>query len=145
MAYVSVPNDLSKIKTKLAFNLTKRQLICFGAAAVIGIPAYLFTRSAIGGTGAMLLMIALMLPCFFFAMYERDGLPFEKVLINIIRTKILWPGTRPYRTQNIYAYLSNPGKEVQQIGKNSKTPDRSPKKCKAKKAWAADRTADHSL
>ena len=25
MAYVPVPKDLSKIKTKLAFNLTKRQ------------------------------------------------------------------------------------------------------------------------
>ena len=29
MPYVNVPNDLSKIKTKIAFNLTKRQLICF--------------------------------------------------------------------------------------------------------------------
>ena len=131
MAYVSVPNDLSKIKTKLAFNLTKRQLICFGAAAIVGIPAYLFTRTAIGNTGAMLLMIALMLPCFLIAMYERDGLPFEKVLRNIVRSKFLWPGTRPYRTQNIYAYLSDPGKEVQQLGKNSKTPIRSPKKRKA--------------
>ena len=27
MPYVNVPNDLSKIKTKIAFNLTKRQLI----------------------------------------------------------------------------------------------------------------------
>ena len=26
MPYVNVPNDLSKIKTKIAFNLTKRQL-----------------------------------------------------------------------------------------------------------------------
>lgn len=131
MAYVSVPNDLSKAKTKLAFNLTKRQLICFGAAAVIGVPVYLFTRSAIGGTGAMLLMITLMLPCFFFAMYERDGLPFEKVLRNIVRSKFLWPTTRPYRTQNIYAYLSNPGKEVQQIGTKNKTHARSQKKRKA--------------
>ena len=131
MAYVSVPNDLSKIKTKLAFNLTKRQLLCFGAAAVIGIPAYLFTRTAIGNTGAMLLMIALMLPCFLIAMYERDGQPLEKVLRNIARSKFLWPQTRPYRTQNFYAYLSNPGKEVQQIGKNSKTPASSPKKRKA--------------
>ena len=40
MAYVNVPNDLSKIKTKLAFNLTKRQLICFGGAAAVGIPLY---------------------------------------------------------------------------------------------------------
>ena len=78
MAYVNVPNDLSRIKTKLAFNLTKRQLVCFGTAAVIGIPAYLLARSSIGGTGAMLLMIALMLPFFFLAMYERDGLPAEK-------------------------------------------------------------------
>lgn len=38
MPYVSVPNDLSKIKTKLAFNLTKRQLICFGGVAALGIP-----------------------------------------------------------------------------------------------------------
>ena len=77
MPYVNVPNDLSKIKTKIAFNLTRRQLICFGGAAAVGIPVYLFTRHALGGTGAMFLMIALMLPAFFMAMYERDGLPFE--------------------------------------------------------------------
>ena len=38
MPYVNVPNDLSKIKTKMAFNLTKRQLVCFGGAAAVGIP-----------------------------------------------------------------------------------------------------------
>ena len=41
MPYVNVPNDLSKIKTKIAFNLTKRQLICFGMGAAIGVPTYL--------------------------------------------------------------------------------------------------------
>ena len=51
MPYVNVPNDLSKIKTKIAFNLTKRQLICFGIGAAIGIPTYLLTRGAIGNTG----------------------------------------------------------------------------------------------
>lgn len=102
MPYVNVPNDLSKIKTKLAFNLTKRQLICFGGAAAVGVPAYLLTRSALGGTGAMFVMLALMLPAFMLAMYERDGLPLEKVLRNILRTKFLRPGVRPYRTQNIY-------------------------------------------
>ena len=61
MPYVSIPNDLNKIKTKMAFNLSKRQLLCFGAAAVIGIPIYLFSRSAIGNSVAMIIMIALML------------------------------------------------------------------------------------
>ena len=53
MPYVNVPNDLSKIKTKIAFNLTKRQLICFGIGAAVGIPTYLLTRQAIGNTGAL--------------------------------------------------------------------------------------------
>jgi len=106
MPYVNIPNDLSRIKTKVALNLTKRQLLSFGGAAVIGVPTYLFTRSAIGNSAAMLLMIALMLPFFFFAMYERDGLPFEKVARNIIRVFFIRPGPRPYRTENIYAILT---------------------------------------
>lgn len=125
MAYVNVPNDLSKIKTKVAFNLTKRQLICFGIAAAVGIPAYLFTRSAIGNTGAMLLMIALMLPCFLIAMYERDGLPFEKVVRNIVRTTFLWPRTRPYRTDNFYSYFIDSRKEVQRLEASKKATVRS--------------------
>ena len=44
MPYVNVPNDLSKIKTKVAFNLTKRQLVCFGGAALVGVPSYLLAR-----------------------------------------------------------------------------------------------------
>lgn len=123
LPYVNVPNDLSKIKTKIAFNLTRRQLICFGGAAAVGIPVYLLTRHALGGTGAMFLMIALMLPAFFMAMYERDGLPFEKVARNIIRAKFLRPGVRPYQTQNIYAPFA--GKEVtlEQKPQEVKKPD----------------------
>ena len=102
MPYVNVPNDLSKIKTKIAFNLTKRQLICFGIGAAIGIPTYLLTRGAIGNTGALF-------PAYLMAMYEKDGQPFEKVLRNMINTRFLRPGIRPYRTQNIYAPFT--GKE----------------------------------
>lgn len=40
MAYVSVPKDLTKVKNKVAFNLTKRQLICIGIGAAMGIPCY---------------------------------------------------------------------------------------------------------
>ena len=106
MPYVNIPNDLSKIKTKVALNLTKRQLLSFGGAAVIGVPTYLFTRTAIGNSAAMFLMIALMLPFFFIAMYERDGLPAEKVARNIIRTIFIRPGPRPYKTENFYAILA---------------------------------------
>lgn len=121
MAYVPVPKDLTKIKTKVALNLTKRQLLCFSIAAVIGIPAYLLTKGAIGGSGAVFLMIGLMLPFFFVAMYEKDGLPAEKVIRNYIRAK-LWPGVRPYRTENIYKYLAEEGKRVAKQAKTTGAP-----------------------
>ena len=123
MPYVNVPNDLSKIKTKMAFNLTKRQLLCFGAAAVVGIPTFLLTRSAIGNSAALFLMIGLMIPAFLLAMYERDGQPFEKVVWNVIRSRFMRPGVRPYQTQNIYAPFTGRSvmrKEAQNIGTKTK-------------------------
>lgn len=109
MPYVNVPNDLSKVKTKMALNLTKRQLVCFGGAAAVGIPSYLLARGAVGNTGAMFAMLVIMLPAFLLAMYEKDGLPFEKVVRNVIRAKYLRPGIRPYQTENIYAPFTGRG------------------------------------
>ena len=42
---VPVPKDLSGIKTKVALNLTKRQIICFSGAAIAGVPLYFLTKS----------------------------------------------------------------------------------------------------
>ena len=134
MPFVPVPKDLSKVKTKVALNLTKRQLICFGAAAVVGVPTYIFTRGAIGTTGAVLLMIGLMLPCFFIAMYEKDGQPAEKILRNFIRARIFFPGKRPYKTENLYAILEKEGKTIasenKTAGEAGKTPKRRKKRSK---------------
>ena len=115
MPYVPVPKDLTKVKTKVAFNLTKRQLVCFSLAALVGVPAYFLTRKAVGTSTAALIMIGLMMPFFFFAMYERDGQPAEKVLRDRLRHR-LWPGRRPYRTENLYRTISK--KEVDTIAKN---------------------------
>ena len=48
MAYVPVPKDLSKIKTKLAFNLTKRQLVCFGSTSIVGVEKKQIISSSVG-------------------------------------------------------------------------------------------------
>lgn len=57
MAYVPVPKDFSKIKTKLALNLTKRQIICFSLAGICGVPVYLLTKAGLGTDVAATLMI----------------------------------------------------------------------------------------
>ena len=102
---VAVPKNLSGIKTKVAMNLTKRQLICFGGAGATGIPFYILTKGVIGTQASALIMVVLMLPFFFLAMYEKDGFPAEKMLYFMIRQKFLTPGIRPYRTENLYRKL----------------------------------------
>ena len=102
MAFVSVPKDLTKIKNKVVLNLTKRQIVCLAIAAAVGLPFYFLTKKYIGTSNAATGMVLLMLPAFLFAMYEKDGLPLEKVLLNIINVKLKRPAVRRYEIKNIY-------------------------------------------
>ena len=124
MAYVNVPKDLTEVKTKVLFNLTKRQLICFSLAAVVGVPVFFLLRGTVGASASAIIMVALMLPFFLFAMYERNGQPLEKVVGNILRVSFLRPKERPYETRNYYALLMKQdklNKEVSRIVKGTKT------------------------
>lgn len=105
MPYVPVPKDLNAVKTKVAFNLTKRQLVCFSLAAAVGVPIYFLTRGFLGTTGAVLLLLVAALPFFFLAMYEKNGQPLEKILKNYINAKYRRPKVRPYVTNNIYSAI----------------------------------------
>ena len=105
MAFVKIPKDLTAIKTKVAFNLTKRQLICFGIVAAVSIPTFLLTRNVIGMTGAGFLAFLAGAPFFLMGMYERNGQPFERVFKNAINVFALRPKKRPYKSQNYYYYL----------------------------------------
>ena len=105
MAYVPVPKDLTRVKTKVMFNLTKRQLICFGAGVLIGAPLFFLLLRPLGSSTAAMCMMLVMLPFFLLGVYEKNGQPLEKVAGNIIRASILRPRQRPYRTNNFYAAL----------------------------------------
>ena len=82
---VDVAKDPKAIKSKFIGNFTKRQVICFGAAA--------------------LMMVAVMLPFFFIAMYEKDGVPAEQYLKQVIEMKFIRPGIRRYKVENLYEQL----------------------------------------
>ena len=128
---VQVPKDLSGIKTKVALNLIKRQIICFSGAAVTGIPLYFLTKGWIGTSAASLLMMGAMLPFFFLAMYEKNGFPAEKILYFMLRQKIFTPGIRPYRSENLYKQLKEKEKlrrEVRYLEEKAKGRAEKPQK-----------------
>ena len=109
MAYVPVPKDLSQVKSKVIFNLTKRQLLCFGSGALVSVPLFFLLKRPLGTTTAAMAMMIVMLPFFLFALYEKYGQPLEKILANIIRVLFLRPKERPYQTNNYYAVLIRQG------------------------------------
>ena len=135
MAYVSVPKDLSTVKTKVVLNLTKRQLICFSAALAVGLPLFFLTKDSVGTSASSLLMIFSMLPLFMFALYEKHGQPLEVILKHYIEVRFLNHKQRPYKTENFYAVLIRQDKldkEVKHIVERRKTI--SPKANKGRKA-----------
>ena len=109
---VNVPKDWSGIKRKIIFNLTQRQLVSFALGSTVGIPFYLFTKDILGPDISALGMVAVMLPFFFLAMYEKDGFPAEKIVYFMVRQK-LSPAIRPYRAENIFREME----EVEMIRK----------------------------
>ena len=118
MAYVTVPKDLSKVKSKFILNLTKRQVVCFGGGALIGVPLFFLTKGVIGNTPAAMLMMIAMLPLFLFGVYEKNGMPLEKLLSHIVQTQFIRPKQRPYQTDNFYAAIAQQiqiDKEVRRI------------------------------
>lgn len=123
MAYVPVPKDLTKVKSKVLFNLTKRQLICFGGGALIGVPLFFLLRGSLGASPAAILMVLSMVPLFVMGLYEKNGRPLEKVLGDVIQTVFLRPKRRPYQTDNLYAALMRQEqmeREVQKIVRQTK-------------------------
>ena len=104
-SYVSVPRDLTKVKSKVIFNLTKRQIICFLVAALIGVPSFFLIKSVAEINVAVMGMMVVMMPIFFFAMYEKNGRPLEVYLGHFIEAVFIRPKKRPYRTDNYYAAL----------------------------------------
>ena len=105
MDYVTVPKDFTKVKSKVVFGLTKRQLICFGGALLVGVPLFLLIRGCIPTSAAALLMVFAMLPGFLLALYERHGQPLEVVVWQIIQCCFIQPKERPYQTNNAYTAL----------------------------------------
>lgn len=122
-SYISVPRDLTKVKSKVMFNLTKRQLICFSLAALLGVPSFFLLKMVGSPSMAAMGMMVVMMPLFFLAMYEKNGQPLEVFLNQFIQANFVRPKYRPYETDNDYATIMRQieaQKEVERIVYSSK-------------------------
>lgn len=116
-SYISIPRDLAKVKTKVMFNLTKRQLICFGLGALVGLPVFFVSKFLIGAkiSSCLSAMIVIMIPFFLFAMFEKNGQPLEVILKQMIQLRFVRIKVRPYETNNYYACLEREAEAEREV------------------------------
>ena len=94
---VSVPKELKKIKSKLFFGLTKRQLIGFGSAIAVGLITFFFFLEISNLDIAMYALFLAVAPIFFITIYSKDGMPAEKWIKLILEYKYLNPLKRTFK------------------------------------------------
>lgn len=104
-SYVKVTKDLSLVKNKLAFGLTRRQLIAVAAGAAVGFPVFFALRPHLPTDFVSIIMVFVVSPCFFIGFFEKDNRPIEVYIMLFLRFK-LRPQTLVYKTCNIYAALN---------------------------------------
>ena len=141
-AYIPVPRDLTRVKSKILFNLTKRQLICFGTAALIGVPLFFLIKRRGNVSLATMVMMIVMLPLFLLAMYEKNGQPLEVIVKQFIQAKFIRPKIRPYQTINYYDALIRQNKleqEVERIAFSKKSTGKKGKHASTSKQKTAKR------
>ena len=97
---VDMVKDPTKVKSKFIGSFTKRQVVCYGLAALAGIPFYLITKDVIGKETAALFMVAIMFPFIIASMYEKDGLPAERYFLSFFVWKFVRPVKRSYKKEN---------------------------------------------
>ena len=127
MAYVTITKDLTEVKDKVAFGLTKRQIVCFSLGGIAGVGTYFLTRHSLGNDLALLLLIALAAPFMLFGLYEKNGQPLEVFLGHLIQNKFIRPKVRIYQTNNLYSALvrqSQLEQEVKRIARKGRKTDK---------------------
>jgi len=97
--YIPVPVENDTVKSKFLFGLALRQIICFGIGLGLGLTVYFLCKGLFGDSIAGIFMMFIMLPAFFFAVYEQHGEPLEAIIRRIWKAQKK-PQNRVYRTEN---------------------------------------------
>ena len=104
MIEVKIPKEVREYEEKWLVGMTKRQLLGCLLAIVIDIPLYITLKNYIGSELAGWTAILAAVPFALLGFYKHEGLPFEKLLINIIKFHQI-SQRRIYRAENIYSLI----------------------------------------
>lgn len=94
---VRVPKEINEYKEKILFGLSIRQLFSFVIALILGFASYYVVSKLFNKEVASYVVILITMPIFAFGFFKKDGFPFEKYIVIIIKQK-LGTSKRVYKT-----------------------------------------------
>lgn len=98
--YVKIPKDLSLIKQKFVFGLTKRQAVCFGVGLVCGLAAFFAVKIPTDNMTLSTLALGIVAaPAIFCGLYDKNGVKFEEQ-VKLMFSFFKKPKVRTYRSDN---------------------------------------------
>lgn len=112
MIDIRIPQEIKKYKEKCFFGLTTRQFICVVIVLAINIPLYLFLSGKIGDDITSWIILIDSLPIFLFGFYKYNGMNFEQMLIQVIKSEFLYPQKRKFESENLYEIFLNEEKNI---------------------------------
>gem|GEM_PF-968521 len=84
---VNIPKEITEYERKWIAGLSIRKLVCLVIDIVLAIVMYFILTSVLGltTTVAAVVIILMAMPLMFLGFYKKNGLPFEKYLVLLLR------------------------------------------------------------
>ena len=103
--FVKIPKDMSQIRQKFMFGLTKRQVLCFGIGIVMGFPAFYICNNLFGLQAGCFALGIFAGPAIYCGLYKKNGMHLEQIVKLMIKF-FKKPKERTYQSENSFVILS---------------------------------------
>ena len=101
MIQVQMSRDIREYSPKVISVLDLRQVVCVALSASYGLPI-LMMATGLPIEVRIMFAVLLMFPVAACGWINFQGMPFEKLVVHIVKNRILTPHQRIYRTKNMF-------------------------------------------
>lgn len=112
-----IPKEIKDFKEKVVFGLTIRQLVATIITLGICIPTYVLGRPYVGDEVASWACILVGVPSIAFGFFSKNGMTFEKYVGAIVKSSVILPTQRKYKTENFFEELEKEEAKTNKEGK----------------------------
>ena len=102
---IKIPKEVRLHKETVLFGLTLRQFLCALGAVAVALAVYFFLGPALGGADVGWACVLAAAPFALCGFFQNNRMKFERFLIAVIRSELLYPRHLVFKSDNLYAKL----------------------------------------